>query len=121
MAFKGTIMTYGRARAVTVATGMQTEIGRIAALLEEDGNAHTPLQKRLAQFGKRLALAILAICALMFAVGLLRGEEPLLMFLTAVSLAVAASVRRTQNGARERIDKAPASSRDARLGDMDLF
>jgi Ca2+-transporting ATPase len=69
---------------------MQTEIGRIAALLEEDGNAHTPLQKRLAQFGKRLALAILAICALMFAVGLLRGEEPLLMFLTAVSLAVAA-------------------------------
>jgi Ca2+-transporting ATPase len=90
LAFKGTIMTYGRARAVTVATGMQTEIGRIAALLEQDGNAHTPLQKRLAQFGKRLALAILAICALMFVVGLLRGEEPLLMFLTAVSLAVAA-------------------------------
>jgi len=90
MAFKGTIMTYGRARALVAATGMQTEIGRIAALLEGDGDAQTPLQKRLARFGKRLALAILAICALVFAVGLLRGEPPLLMFLTAVSLAVAA-------------------------------
>ncbi len=90
MAFKGTVMTYGRARALVVATGMQTEIGRIAALLEEDGDAHTPLQKRLAQFGKRLAVAILAICALIFVVGLLRGEPPLLMLLTAVSLAVAA-------------------------------
>lgn len=90
MAFKGTIVTYGRARAVTVATGMQTEIGRIAALLEADGETLTPLQKRLARFGKRLALAILAICALIFVVGLLRGEPPLLMLLTAVSLAVAA-------------------------------
>jgi len=90
IAFKGTIVTYGRARAVVVATGMQTEIGRIAALLETDGEAQTPLQKRLARFGKRLALAILAICALVFAFGLLRGEPLLLMLLTAISLAVAA-------------------------------
>ena len=90
MAFKGTIMTYGRARALAVTTGMQTEIGRIATLLEADGETLTPLQRRLAQFGKRLAVAILAICALIFVVGLLRGEPPLLMLLTAVSLAVAA-------------------------------
>ncbi len=90
MAFKGTIMTYGRARALVTATGMQTEIGRIAALLETDGEVQTPLQKRLARFGKRLAIAILAICALVFAIGLLRGEAPLLMLLTAISLAVAA-------------------------------
>ncbi len=90
MAFKGTVVTYGRARALVAATGMQTEIGRIAALLETDGETQTPLQIRLARFGQRLALAILAICALVFAVGLLRGEPPLLMFLTAVSLAVAA-------------------------------
>ena len=90
MAFKGTIVTYGRARALVVATGMQTEIGRIAELLGSDGDPHTPLQKRLAQFGKRLAIAILALCAVVFAVGLLRGEPALLMFLTAVSLAVAA-------------------------------
>nr|NIO41346.1 HAD-IC family P-type ATPase [Burkholderiales bacterium] len=90
MAYKGTILTYGRARALVVGTAMQTEIGRIATLLETGGEALTPLQKRLAQFGKRLALAILAICALVFVVGLLRGEPPLLMFLTAVSLAVAA-------------------------------
>ncbi len=90
MAFKGTVLTYGRARALAVATGMQTEIGRIAALLESGGETLTPLQKRLAQFGRRLALAVLGICALIFAVGLLRGEPALLMFLTAVSLAVAA-------------------------------
>jgi P-type Ca2+ transporter type 2C len=90
MAFKGTIMTYGRARALVTATGMQTEIGRIAALLETDGEVQTPLQKRLAFFGKRLAIAILVICALVFVLGLLRGEPPLMMLLTAISLAVAA-------------------------------
>jgi Ca2+-transporting ATPase len=90
MAFKGTVLSYGRARGLVVATGMNTELGRIAALLSDDPDARTPLQKRLARFGKRLALLILAICALVFAVGLLRGESLILMFLTAVSLAVAA-------------------------------
>jgi Ca2+-transporting ATPase len=90
MAFKGTVVSYGRARGLVVATGMKTELGRIAALLSDDPDARTPLQKRLARFGKRLALVILAICALVFAVGLLRGESVMLMLLTAVSLAVAA-------------------------------
>ena len=90
MAFKGTVISYGRARGLVVATGMNTELGRIAALLSDDPDSRTPLQKRLARFGKRLALVILAICALVFAVGLLLGEPVILMFLTAVSLAVAA-------------------------------
>ncbi len=90
MAYKGTVVTYGRGVAVAVATGMATEFGRIAALLEEAGEVKTPLQRRLADLGRRLALAVLVICAVVFGAGLLRGEPPILMFLTAVSLAVAA-------------------------------
>ena len=90
MAFKGTQITRGRGRGVVVATGMRTELGQIAGLLSATGDLQTPLQKRLTQFGRRLALAVLAICALLFVSGLVRGEDPTLMFLTAVSLAVAA-------------------------------
>jgi Ca2+-transporting ATPase len=90
MAYKGTVVTAGRGSGVAVATGMATEFGKIAALLQQAGEVATPLQRRLAHFGRRLAIAVLAICALVFATGLLRGEAPLLMFLTAVSLAVAA-------------------------------
>jgi len=90
MAYKGTVVTYGRGVGVAVATGMATEFGRIAALLEEAGEVKTPLQRRLADLGRRLALAVLVICAVVFGAGLLRGEPPILMFLTAVSLAVAA-------------------------------
>lgn len=89
MAFKGTTATHGRARGLVVATGMHTELGKVARLLDtEDRN--TPLQRRLAAFGRRLALAVLAICAVILLVGVLRGEPPLLMVLTAISLAVAA-------------------------------
>ena len=90
MLYKGTQVTYGRGTGVVVATGMRTELGKIARLFRDTGDRKTPLQKRLAQFGQRLALAALAICAIVFAVGLLRGEPVVLMFLTAVSLAVAA-------------------------------
>ena len=90
MAYRGTIVTYGRGSGAVVATAMETEFGRIATLLREAGEVKTPLQRRLANFGKRLAIAALAICAIVFAAGIMRGEAPLLMFLTAVSLAVAA-------------------------------
>jgi Ca2+-transporting ATPase len=90
MAFSGTLVTRGRGTGIVVATGMQSELGRIAALLRQKGLTRTPLQVRLARFGKRLGAAILVVCAAIFVFGLLRGEPLTLMFLTAVSLAVAA-------------------------------
>lgn len=90
MAYKGTHVTRGRALGIAVATGMQTELGRIAALLEKSEIQLTPLQQRLARFSKKLAVAILIIATIVFIGGLMRGEALMLMFLTAVSLAVAA-------------------------------
>jgi len=89
LAYKGTVVTYGRARGLVVATGMQTELGKIAALLSGE-SGKTPLQKRLARFGRNLAMLVLAICTIIFIAGWLRGEPPMLMLLTAISLAVAA-------------------------------
>jgi Ca2+-transporting ATPase len=90
MGYKGTLVTHGRGKGLVVDTGMTTEIGRIAALLGRQEADKTPLQQRLARFGRRLAMVVLVICLVIFGAGLLRGEPLVLMFLTAVSLAVAA-------------------------------
>jgi Ca2+-transporting ATPase len=90
MAYAGTNTTAGRALGLVVGTGRATQLGTIARLVEQAGETRTPLQERLARFGRRLALAVLAICAVIFAAGVARGEPTALMFLTAVSLAVAA-------------------------------
>ena len=90
MVFKGTSAVHGRGLGVVVATGMATELGSIAALLQARSAPPTPLQRRLAVLGRRLALAALVICGVVFIVGVARGEPVSLMFLTAVSLAVAA-------------------------------
>nr|WP_294907590.1 cation-translocating P-type ATPase [uncultured Lacibacter sp.] len=89
MAFKSTLVTNGRAKAVVIATGMQTEIGLIARMLQQD-EAATHLQKRMADFGRKLSYIILFICLMLFVIGLLRGEKPLNMLLISISLAVAA-------------------------------
>lgn len=89
MAYKGTMVTNGRGLGVVTATGMKTEIGKIAKMLQEEESA-TPLQVRMEDFGRKLSYIILLICVILFGVGLLRGEEPINMMLVAISLAVAA-------------------------------
>ena len=88
--FLGTTVVHGRGTAVATDTGRETELGRIARMLSEVRHEATPLQRRMADLGRNLALIALAIVALIFGMGLLRGEDPVLLFLTAVSLAVAA-------------------------------
>jgi Ca2+-transporting ATPase len=90
MVFMGTAASYGRAGAVVVATGMDTELGRIAGMLQSVTREATPLQKRLSQLGRWLALAALVLVAIIFAEGLIQGEGVRIMLLTAVSMAVAA-------------------------------
>jgi Ca2+-transporting ATPase len=91
MAFSGTIVAYGRGRGIVVATGMATELGKIADLIAREEEFKTPLEKKFDQFGKWLGSIALAICAFIFAENLFLGKAPLTeMFLTAVSLAVAA-------------------------------
>lgn len=89
MAYKSTLVNNGRGSGIVVSTGMKTEIGRIANLLQED-DTQTPLKKRMADFGKKLSFIILFICFLLFGIGLIRGEEPLQMLMISISLAVAA-------------------------------
>lgn len=88
MLYKTTLVTNGRASGIVVATGMHTEIGMIAKLLEEKSTA-TPLQKRMADFGNKLAYIILFICAALFSIGIWRGEDMMTMLLYSISLAVA--------------------------------
>ncbi len=90
MAYLGTTIVYGRGKAVVVATGQSSEMGRIAKLLQESKPEPTPLQKNLADFGRKLVYAAGLVCALIFFLGVMRGEGVLPMFLTAISLAVAA-------------------------------
>jgi Ca2+-transporting ATPase len=90
MAYSGSVITRGHGQGIVCAAGVQTELGRIAEMLRTLPVTRTPLQQRLARFGRRLALIVLAICFVIFLLGLLRGEPVVLMFLTAVSLAVAA-------------------------------
>ena len=90
MVFMGTAVTYGRGHAVVTDTGMRTELGAIATMLHTVQRVPTPLQRRLDQLGRRLALVALVLVALIFVLGLARGEDLTVMFLTAVSMAVAA-------------------------------
>ena len=90
MVWKSTMVTRGRATGVAVLTGQATEIGQVATLLRGDTIARTPLQTRMAQFSRRIALAVVAICAMIFFTGLMQGQPTLLMLMTALSLAVAA-------------------------------
>ena len=89
MAYKSTLVTAGNGIGVVVATGMQTEIGKIADMLQEK-EATTPLQQRLADFSKKLSFVVLSICVVLYGIGMLRGEDPVTMLLTTISLAVAA-------------------------------
>ena len=90
MAFSGTAVTYGRGVGVVVATGMATALGRVAELLQVHGGGQTPLQRRLSALGKWLASAAFVVCIFVFVSGVARGEPADVMFLVAVSLAVAA-------------------------------
>jgi Ca2+-transporting ATPase len=90
VAFNGTAVVYGRGLGIAVTTGMSTALGRVAELLQENAGGQTPLQKRLSTLGKALAGLTFVVCAMVFAAGVARGESPHVMFLVAVSLAVAA-------------------------------
>ena len=90
MAFMSTIAIYGRGEGVVVATAMDTEIGKIAKILDEDENMLTPLQIKLEELGKTLGYGALAICGIIFVVGMLQGRQVVEMFMTSISLAVAA-------------------------------
>ena len=91
MAYMNSNVTYGRGTGIVVATGMQTEVGRIAGMIEAADETTTPLQANLTQLGKSLTILILVIAAVVFGIGMVRGSESLInMLLTAISLAVAA-------------------------------
>lgn len=90
MAFMSTLATYGRGVGVVVGTGMNTEIGKIAKMIEQEENDETPLQKKLSELGKILGFLAVGICILIFIISFFQGRDLLEMFLTSISLAVAA-------------------------------
>jgi P-type Ca2+ transporter type 2C len=90
MVYMGTTVTYGRGVVIVTSTGMNTELGRIAEMIQTVEREPTPLQRRLEQLGRGLAVAAVAIVTVVFVLGLLRGEDLTLMFLTAIGMAVAA-------------------------------
>jgi len=89
MVFSSSLITYGRGKGIVVETGMNTEVGKIAGILNDTEKADTPLQQRLNKLGKTLGIASLVICVVIFIIGMLQGKQALDMFMTAVSLAVA--------------------------------
>ncbi len=90
MAFSSSLVTYGRGKAIVVETGMNTEVGKIANIINNIEENDTPLQVKLNKLGKTLGIAALVICIIIFIIGMVYGKEPIHMFMTAVSLAVAA-------------------------------
>ncbi|WP_300261761.1 calcium-translocating P-type ATPase, PMCA-type [Clostridium sp.] len=90
MAFMSTLATYGRGVGIVVGTGMNTEIGKIAKMIEQESNEDTPLQKKLSELGKILGFLAVSICLLIFIISFFQGRDLLEMFLTSISLAVAA-------------------------------
>ena len=90
MLFSSSLVTYGRGKGIVVETGMTTEVGKIAGMLDMAEEQETPLQQKLNKLGKTLGIAALVICVFIFVIGLIQGKEPIHMFMTAVSLAVAA-------------------------------
>ena len=90
MLFSSSLVTYGRGKGIVVETGMTTEVGKIAGMLDATEEQTTPLQNKLNKLGKTLGMVALAICVFIFIIGLIQGKEPIHMFMTAVSLAVAA-------------------------------
>ena len=90
MAYSSTIVSYGRGKGIVVGTGHDTEIGKIATMIQNIEDENTPLQKKLDQLGKVLGIVVIAVCIVVFGVGLLYGTSILDMFMTSISLAVAA-------------------------------
>lgn len=88
MAYTSSVVMYGNARGIVVGTGMDTEVGKIAGLLEETDETETPLKKKLNSVGKILSLVGLIVCVLVFVIGVLRGRELLPLVMTAISLAI---------------------------------
>ena len=90
MLFSSSLVTYGRGKGIVVETGMTTEVGKIAGMINSTEKQQTPLQQKLDKLGKTLGIAALVICVIIFIIGILQGKEVISMFMTAVSLAVAA-------------------------------